>query len=211
MEPRRTSLPSARWRGFEALGPVALAVAAGLVLVAVVVGYQVAARRSPTYIASAATLLDQPLPVAQSQDAGVVDKLSRLRLKYAGILRSDDVVDRAAATARVSRDVVAQTLVARVDDGSLLLYVGATSPRSDRAVVVANALASALARYVDEEQVRARIAPQDRVQLRVVAPARHALAVLPTSRQKLTAGLAAGLVALVVAAGVLDVLRRRAA
>jgi capsular polysaccharide biosynthesis protein len=199
-----------RWWGFGALAPLTLAIAALLVLVAAVAGYEVEARRAPTYVASAATMLDQPLTVAQSQDAGVVDKLARLRLKYAGILRSDAVVQVAATSAGVSRDTVAATEIAHVDDGSLLLYVGASSTRAVRAVRVANALANALAAYVAHEQTAAQIAPRDRVELTVIAPARYAQAVLPTKRQKLLTAFGAGLVAFVVLGGVLDVMRRRA-
>ena len=209
-EPRPTEPASLRWWGFGALAPLTLVIAALLVLVAAVAGYEVAARRAPTYVASAATMLDQPLTVAQSQDAGVVDKLARLRLKYAGILRSDAVVQVAATSAGVSRDVVAATEIAHVDDGSLLLYVGASSTRSARAVRVANALANALSAYVAHEQKAAQIAPRDQVALVVIAPARHAQAVLPTQRQKLLTAFGAGLAAFVVLGGVLDVMRRRA-
>jgi capsular polysaccharide biosynthesis protein len=197
-----------RWE-FGPLAPLTVGVAILLVVIAAVAGYEVAARRAPTYVASAATMLDQPLTIAQSQDAGVVDKLARLRLKYAGILRSDAVVNAAATSAGVSRDTVAATEVVRVDPGSLLLYVGASGTRPAQAVRVANALASALSSYVTREQRSAQIAPRDRVELTVLAPARHAAAVLPTSRQKLLTGLGAGLVAFVLLAGVLDVMRRR--
>lgn len=209
-EPRPTEPASLRWWGFGALAPLSLVIAAVLVVLAVAAGYEVAARRAPTYVASAATMLDQPMAVAQSQDAGVVDKLARLRLKYAGILRSDAVVQVAATASGVSRDTVAATELARVDDGSLLLYVGASSTRPGRAVTVANALASALSAYVTHEQNGAQIAARDRVELTVIAPARHAQAILPTQRQKLLTGFAAGLVAFVVLGGVLDVMRRRA-
>ena len=208
-EPRLTER-SRGWWGFGALAPLSLAVAGALVLIAMVAGYEIAARRAPTYVASAATMLDQPLPVADSQDAGVIDKLARLRLKYAGLVRSDAVVDVAAKSAKVPRDTVAATLIARVDQGSLLLYVGASSTRPGRAVTVANALATSLRAYVEHEQTRAQIAPRDRIELAIVAPARHAQAILPTRRQKLLTAFGAGLVAFVVLGGVLDVMRRRA-
>ena len=209
-EPRRTDHALLSGRGFGVLTPLSLGIAALLVCIAAGAGYEVAARRAPTYVAYAATMLDQPYTVAQSQDAGVVDKLARLRLKYAGILRGDAVVDAAAPPAGVSRDTVAATELVQVDAGSLLLYVGASGTRASQAVRVANALASALSGYVTHEQRSAQIAPRDRVELTVVAPARHAAAVLPTSRQKLLTGLGTGLVAFVLLAGVLDVMRRRA-
>jgi capsular polysaccharide biosynthesis protein len=209
-ERARTERSGLGWWGFGALAPLTLFIAAGLVLVATVAGYEVAARRSPTYVAMASTMLDQPLTVAQSQDAGVVDKLSRLRLKYAGIVRSDKVVAAAAVALGGSRDEVASREFARVDDGSLLLYIGATGTSRQQAVRTANALANALAAYVTQEQRSARIAARDQVELEVVAPARGARQVLPTTRQKLLSAFGSGLFAFVVLGGVLDLIRRRA-
>lgn len=204
VEPR-----SERWWGFGSLAPLTLFIAGGLVLIAVIAGYTVAARSSPTYVAQAGTMLDQPLTLAQVQDAGVVEKLSRLRLKYAGILRSDKVVEQAAEAVGRSRDDVADTVFARLDGNSLLLYVGATSDDEEEAVALANALASALRDYVTAEQRNALIAASDRISLDVVQPAHDATPVLPTARQKLVAGFSSGLVAFVVLGGVLDVVRRR--
>ncbi|MBW8792219.1 MAG: hypothetical protein JF597_01015 [Streptomyces sp.] len=208
VEPFRPDRAS-RWWGFGALAPLALVIASLLVVIATITGYAVAANRTPTYAAQAATLLDQPLTVAQSQDAGVVDKLSRLRLKYAGILKSDVVVKVAATATDLPAAKVADAEFARIDQGSLLLYVGATASTESGAERLADALAQALASYVAQEQVRAQIAPRDRVSLQVVAPARTAVQVLPTRRQKAVSALSAGIVAFVVLGGALDIMRRR--
>jgi capsular polysaccharide biosynthesis protein len=199
------------WGGFGRLAPLSLFVAAALIVIAGGAAYEVTARRSPTYVSYSATILDQPVQISKSQDPGVIDKLARLRLKYAGLIRSDDVITPAAKAAGVSRGVVAGTLLVRVDNGSLLLYVGAQSGKPGVAIKVANALATSLAGYVDKEQKNAAIPAPDRVVLNVVAPARGAQQVLPTGRQKLVSGAGAALVAFVVLAAALDVMRRREA
>lgn len=208
VEPQRRD-GSSRWWGFGALAPLTLVIAGLLVAMATVTGYVLEDSSTPTYGAQAGTMLDQPLPVAQSQDAGYVEKLSRLRLKYAGIAKSDDVLTAAAHAAGVSRDDLAEDEYAKVDSGSLLLYVGSTGDSEKRAIRQANALASALADYVKREQVRAQIAPRDRVELTVLAPADRATKLLPTTRQKLLVAVACGVVAFVVLGGVLDQIRRR--
>ena len=200
---------AARWWGFGALAPLALGIGLLLVLIATVAGFLVAAGRTPTYAAQAATLLDQPLTVAQSQDAGVVDKLSRLRLKYAGLLQSDAVVRVAANATNLRATTVSAAEFARVDDGTLLLYVGARASTAKGAERLADALAQALVDYVDLEQVKAQIAPRDRVSMQIVTPADRAVRVLPTARQELVSALATGMVAFVVVGAALDVMRRR--
>ena len=202
--------PTLRWWGFGNLAPLTLFIALALVVVAGGVGYGLAAGRQATYVAYASTLLDQPDAIAASQDAGVVDKLSRLRLKYAGLVHSDAVQAQAAITVDATRDDVQGRAIARLDPNSLLLQIGAAEPTQAKAVKLANALASALAGYVDREQAGARIAPTDRVTLEVVQPARSAVKALPTTRTKLTSAVGTALVAFVLVAAVLDVMRRRA-
>jgi capsular polysaccharide biosynthesis protein len=193
----------------DVLGRRSLAVAVGLALVAAIAGFGYAGTREPSYVASAATLLDQPLVLGASRDAGVVDKLSRLRLKYAGILRSDDVLVPVAQELDEEQGDLFESIVTGNDPASLLLFVGARDSTPEGAIRRANALATGLSAYVDREQ--ATLAPRDRVKLKVVAPAREEVQLLPTPRQQLVAGLGSGLVVLVIALGAGELLRRRRA
>jgi len=190
-------------------GLLSLVVAFVVALGAAAAGFALVSQRTPSYYAAAATLLDQPSAIAASQDSGVVDKLGRLRFKYAGIVRSDTVVDAAATDLNLPPATVAGRIVTLADQDSLLLFIGATAGSGAEAQRTANELAQQLTSYVDQEQSDARIAARDRVSLRTVAPARSAQKVSPTNRQRDTAALGAGVAAFAVALGVADVLRRR--
>lgn len=194
--------------------PPLLTVLSGAValLLALVFGgaaYEIVGHRNPTYLATAATLLDEPKALALSKDSGVIDKLSRLRFKYSGILRSDDVVDPVATKLGVPRGVVAGSIVSSGDTGSLLLFVGARSKNATQAVTLANALAQQLASYVAKEQKDNAIPALVALELRIVAPARYSAQLTPTKRQKEVAGAGVALATLAIVLGVMDVARRR--
>lgn len=172
-------------------------------------GYLVVAQRPPSFLSSAAVLLDQPTAIAAAQDSGIVDKLSRLRFKYAAVLRSDAVVNPVAAELGLAPGVVAANIVSRGDTASLLLFVGGRSDSRAGAVRLANALASQLGRYVHKEQLDTGLGPEQRLSLRVVAPARGASQLLPTLRQKGVTAVGTGLAAAAGVLGVFGLLRRR--
>lgn len=195
------------WEIVEALGRRSSAAAVVAALLAAVLGFGFTGTWGHSYQASAATLLDQPTVLAASKDAGVVDKLSRLRLKYAGILRSDAVVTPVAAKLGLPAGTVSGSMVTGNDPTSLLLFIGARSSTPEGAVALANALAQELAAYVRKEQLV--LNPRDRLALTVVAPARGGVQLLPTTRQQLVTGFGSGLVVLVLVLVVTDVVRRR--
>jgi capsular polysaccharide biosynthesis protein len=192
-------------------GAAATIVAIAILLGFLVAGltYHFAGKKDPVYVSTAATLLDQPRTIGLAENSGIIDKLSRLRFKYAGILRSDDVVDAVAKKVGVPRGVAAGAIVTRGDTGSLLLYVGARSGDPKKALALANAFAQQLSSYVVTEQLQAKIPEQQRLTLKVVAPARTTALVSPTKKQRYVSGLGAGLAVGVAFAGVADVVRRR--
>lgn len=185
-----------------ALALVAAVLAAGVGILAVDL-------RPAAYVANAAAALDQPLTLSQSQDAGVVDKLSRLRLKYAGLVRSDDVVVPVAQSLGLSRGAVAGAVVTRQDPDSLVLFVGARAATAKRSMQIANALTAELQRYITREQSGNGIVPKDRISLRVLVPARFALQVAPTRRQKTIGGVGAAVVGALLVVGLAELPRRR--
>jgi capsular polysaccharide biosynthesis protein len=193
------------------LSVMAGAVALVLALVLGGAAYKVVGNRNPTFLATTATLLDEPQAVALSKDSGVIDKLSRLRFKYSGILRSDDIIDPVAKELGVDRGVVAGAVVSQGDTGSLLLFVGARTRDPELAVRMANALAKQLSAYVAKEQVDQKIPALLRVEMRIVAPARYSAQLTPTKRQKQVAGLGTMLATLAVVLGAADIARRRRA
>jgi capsular polysaccharide biosynthesis protein len=204
---RDDSAPRTRWTPDLA----ALVLAAVLALVAAGGAALLVNHRPAQYVATSATLLDQPTAIALSQDAGTVDKLSRLRFKYAGILHSDAVLDRVATDVGVSHDDLVKGLFTRGDPESLLLFISAENPSKKTAVKTANALSSELRAYIDREQLAAKIAPRDRLSLNVVAPARDADRVLPSRRAQLTAALGAAIATFALVLAVAELQRRRRA
>jgi capsular polysaccharide biosynthesis protein len=172
--------------------------------------YEVVGHRHPTYLATSAVLLDEPEAVAISKDAGVIDKLSRLRFKYSGILRSDDIVNPVAERLHLPPGVVAGSIGSTGDTGSLLLFVGARSTSRTQAVALANALAEQLRTYVAKEQTANKIPALLKLELKIVSPARGAAQLTPTKRQKQVAGAGVALATLAVVLGVADIARRRA-
>lgn len=187
-------------------------VAAVTVVVAVLggaVGDLVVEQRPAVYAAQSAVTLDQPLTISQSQDAGVVDKLSRLRLKYAGELRSDPVVEAVATSTQQSVGTVRGALFTGQDPDSLILFIGARGSSPNVAQSLANAYAQQLQRFVQHEQTTNAIAPRDRLSLDILVPARYAAHVSPTRRQRLVGAGGAAVVAGLLVLGLAALPRRR--
>lgn len=165
--------------------------------------------RPDVYAAQTAVTLDQPLTISQSQDAGVVDKLSRLRLKYAGVLRSDEVVGAVATSTGQSAGTVRGALFTGQDPASLLLFIGARAGSPRLALRLANAYAQQLQQFVQHEQTSNAIAPRDRLTLDILVPARYAAHVSPTRRQRLVGAVGAAVVAALLVLGLAALPRRR--
>jgi capsular polysaccharide biosynthesis protein len=204
---RDDSAGSSRWTPDLA----ALVMAAVLALVVAAAAALLVSHRPAQYVATSATLLDQPIAIALSQDAGTVDKLSRLRFKYAGILHSDAVLDRVSRDVNVSHDDLVNGLFTRGDPESLLLFISAENSNKAKAVQTANALSTELAGYIDREQLGAKIAARDRISLKVVAPARKAARILPSRRAQLTAALGAAIATFALVLAIAELQRRRRA
>jgi hypothetical protein len=182
------------WRVYVAalvLGVVA-AVAAG-----VVVGL-----RTDKYESVAALAIDQPRAIAASADAGVVSKLSSLRLKYTGLVATQEFADRLDGQAGLPAGAIKSALFGRASGGSLILEIGARTTSLATSHTLAQAAADELVRYVQDEQQSAGIPALQQFTMRVVTPASAGRRVVPTLKQEVGA---AGLAGLVVFAAVLAV------
>lgn len=162
------------------------------------------------YEAQAALLIDQPQAIAAADGGEVLGKLSNLRLKYTGLLRTRELTVPIAEAVGGSADDVAGRVTAVAPPDSLLIVVRASSAQPDEAVALAAAASEALQAYVEEEHEREGIAADDRFVLREVTPAEDAV-LLDTSTRRAALRGAAALAALgfVVAPVVYAVRRRR--
>ncbi len=185
-------------------------VGAGLVAVVFVVGVVLGVGRlsePSTYQSSAVVMIDQPRAIAAVPSPGVLEKLSRLRLKYAGLLRTRELQAPIAESVGVAPGVVASTLQVNVSGESLLLQLAGRSADPDRAEAVARAAADQLIAYAEQEQTDAGIPGDQRFAFRVVTPAETARDV--TDQRARLAPLVASALGLVVALGAALVARRR--
>jgi tyrosine-protein kinase len=164
----------------------------------------------PTYQSQAALLIDQPRAIAASGDAGVVAKLSNLRLKYVGIVATSRIAGPAAARAGVPAARARADLSAAASPNSLLLVVIARDENGALVQRLAQAAAQQLVRDVDDEQNRYKIPPAQRFFFSIVTPASPAVKVEPTDKRVAAVSLVSGALAaaVVLTAFVLRPLRR---
>lgn len=175
-----------------------------LVAAAVLAGGGVAAAAmSETRFASASSVaIDQVRGIVIAESPSILEKLSRLRFKYAGLIGTREFSDPVAERLGLPTGVVSRALYAEANPASLVMVVGARSSDADTARSIAQAAGEYLVEYVAAEQEAAGIPPELRFEFRVVTPAYPAVALdEPMRRAGLVAvGLAvvAGVAALVV-------------
>lgn len=163
----------------------------------------------PPFEAEAALLIDQPQAIAAADGGEVLGKLSNLRLKYTGLVRTRALTEPIAEAVGASPDQVAGRISASAPPESLLIVVRASSAQRDAAVELADATSQALQDYVEQEHEREGIPPENRFVLTEVTPAEDAFVVDDsTRRQALRAAALLATLGLVVAP-IVHVVRRR--
>lgn len=163
-------------------------VLAGALVGAVVLG------RTATYEARALVAVDQPLLLSSGGD-GVVDKLSRLRLKYAPLLRTDEMTLPLASELDLAPDRVRGRVDGALVPNSLLISVAGRGADAASAIALANAASAYLGAYAQDEQVAIDVPPVEQYTLEVVSQARFAAKIAPSNRRALSLGVVGGLLA----------------
>lgn len=182
------------------------------VLAGVGVGYA-ASRAAPVWRSEALLAIDEPRALAAADDAGVIDKISRLRYKYVGLVPTERIA--APVATQLGRPVgeVRGEVSASASPNDLLVHVYGTAGTSSQARAVATALATELPEYLDQEQTDNAIPTAQRVVLSVADAPSDPVRISPSRHRVLGAGLVAGLVVallvLLVAAGVAASRRHR--
>jgi capsular polysaccharide biosynthesis protein len=162
------------------------------VLVAAIVA-SVVGSRGERFQSQALLSIDQPVAIATSATPGVVDKLSKLRGKYVGLIRTNVIAGPVAAELGVPVGRVRGAVSATADPSSLLLVVRAQDGDPAMAHKIAAATAEELRTYVVDEQAKLDIKPEQRFSFELVAPAGGAAKIAPTHSRKLQAGVLGGL------------------
>ena len=165
------------------------ALAAGLV-VGLIAAFAVKGT-TPTFQSQALLEIDQPHALAVSADDGVIAKLSRLRFKYAGLMRTQTFAQPIATKLNLPVGLVAGSLYSGVDSETLVIAVGAKTHNRTQTEQIAAAGAQELIDYTQHEQSQLKIPVADEVSFTLVTPASPAVKVSPTHQRIVLVALGA--------------------
>jgi hypothetical protein len=186
-------------------GPLAFLLAALVAVLAAAAAGLIVRGSSSTFTSTALVSIDEPRAVAAAGDGGVIDKLSRIRFKYAGLVPTDKLAAPVAQQLGVPIEQVRGRLSASVHITDLLLRLSCVEPDAGSARRCSDALATSMVAFVAREQSTNGIPPDQRLVMAPVQAAGPAVATGP--RRTRTVG-AAGLAGALGAAVVLGVAAR---
>jgi len=151
------------------------------------------AQGTTTYSSQSLILLDSPMQIASSGDAGALIKLDDLRYKYASLASTDAIAQPVAANIHVPVSVVLSAASVQVPPNALLIEVVGKWTTPGFAHEVSQAMANGIVQYIETENTTYNIPQSDQFTANIVSPASAAVA----SRPSKTHALAVGLLALV--------------
>lgn len=154
--------------GRARLAPAILLVAA---LISVSAGVAAFTMSDRTYESSATVAIDQVQGIAVAEGPSILEKLSRLRVKYAGLVGTRTFSEPVAERAGVTPEAVTRALFSEVPPVALIMTLGARADDAGTAQAIAQGAADHLVAYVAAEQEQAQIPPAMRFEFRVVTPA----------------------------------------
>ncbi len=164
--------------------------------------------RPAKFDATAAVAVDQPSLIASGGDR-VIDKLQRLRVKYAPLLRTDVIADPLSKQLGTSPGVLRASLSATAPVDSLLIVITAHTGSRTQSQNFANKAAQFLVTYAKDEQTRDNVPAAEQFQLVVVDQARPGAKVEPTQQRAIAVTLASALIGGALAYVLLQLLRPR--
>jgi hypothetical protein len=150
--------------------------------------------RQPARFLSAATvMIDQPARLAEGTAADI-DKLSRLRLKYVGLIRTTVTAGPVAEKLGVPEPIIRRSLAGTIIPQSLLFTVESRARRPELAQRVAQAGGEQIAAYAKQEQDSLGIAPEKQFKLTVVVAAEPGAKFSPTTSRLQAVAVAGGVI-----------------
>lgn len=172
-------------------------------------GVLIARSQNAKYRSTSLLAIDQPLVIASTRDAGPVEKLSRLRLQYAGLLRTDALAVPIANQVGLTPVTVSQRITATAVPDSLLIAVSAIGSTPDAAKRLAAAAAQELVNYAQRSQDQYSIPAAQQVVLGIATPARDGGAITRSTRTVVTVAGFLGLAAAGLVLALASLVRRR--
>ncbi|MCW2544963.1 MAG: hypothetical protein JWM40_2515 [Frankiales bacterium] len=145
--------------------------------------------------------LDEPKAVALARDGAILDKISRVRFKYAGLVGTDAIAGPVASKLHVPVAEVRGRLGAAAFSTDLLLRLSCSGKTSAEAARCANALAASVVDYVANEQTANGIPDAIQLVATSVQPAGPGAAAATHKKRVLGISLIVGVVAGAVVLG----------
>ncbi|MEY2430624.1 MAG: hypothetical protein QOC92_349 [Acidimicrobiaceae bacterium] len=197
------------WEGAFYFSPANLVLA--LVVAFLVAGLSAALLLSrPARFESTATVaVDQPSLIASGGDR-VIDKLARLRVKYAPLVKTDVMTEPLAKELGTTAANVRSSVSATTPPDNLLILITARAGNRAQSQTYATTTAQFLVRYARDEQVREAVPADQRFELVVVDQARPGAKIEPSQQRAVAVTLVAALAAGGLAYVVLQLARPRA-
>jgi len=174
-----------------------------------VIASSLTAARAGTYSSTSTLLINQPRALSLADSDGIVLKLSRLRLKYVGLVGTPVIDNPVAASLHRTPAKLGGTLYAVAPAQNLNINVVGFSPNPQTAQQLAHAGGLQLAAYATREQVTDGIPANERFVLTVIAPAGSPTQAAGSSTRSVFVGSGAGILAAAAVAGGLFLQRRR--
>lgn len=185
--------------------PLLAALVSAVLVTAVMLGVLLSATQ--VWSSTAVLSIDQPGAIAASDDSGVIDKLSRLRFKYVGLVETDRIAAPVAEDLDEPLEDVRDRLSGEAELQNLLIKATGTDDTEEGAMRTATALADALVAQVAADQKAVAAPPVLKVSLSVVRPAEDAEQIAPSRVRAVAVALLLGLVAGAAVGGALVVRR----
>jgi capsular polysaccharide biosynthesis protein len=166
-----------------------------------------ALRRTRTYSSTATLLIDAPVAVAQSRGGAALAKLLDAKKKYADLASSSPIAGPAAQELGLSETEVAAAVSASAPSSSgFLVVVTANAATPNRAQQIADADARAMIAYAADAMSRQDVPPDQRLQLSIARPAEVGVLAQPTRKVSFQAAFGYGVLGLLAALVVLELL-----
>lgn len=192
------SLPGG-WSG-DRRGRVIVAALTGALVVVILAAVALFGPR-PVFQSRTTLAIDQVTGIAASDGPAVIEKLSRLRLKYAGLLTTDVFSRPISDELDLPEGRVERALFSNTPPASLLLFVGGRDEDPTVARAVAETAAEQVVAYVEAEQAEAGIPAERRFTFTIVTPASQPSPIDRPRRRPLIVGTGLVLLASLAAGG----------
>lgn len=184
-----------------------LTFAVGIAALLAALAAVVSLRAPERYESTAVLVIDNPRALATAGNDGTVNKLDRLRGKYATLASTEAIAGPVGRELGVPPRAIIGSTEVFAAPSTLALVVRARGGARDVAVARAQAMADGIVRYVEVEHEENDVPAEHRFVFEVVQPAAFAVQTSPSSERAQEAAVLTFVVALVAAYVALQLVR----